>query len=214
MVVAAGAADRQAEPHSGDGAGAVDRPFDSIHLQFESPFAVMQGVAVESRRDALIDGRSGDQVSGDLLDGESVKAQVPVEGVDHPVPPAPRIRTDEIGLVAVALSESSLVQPVQGVHFSVLRRGEQALDNAPVTVRSEAAEIGDIGRKTRQVKTQASQEDFRRGFGRGLEALAFQARGHERIDGVPAPIPVFDGRHLRAGGTNKRPMLALRGGLP
>ena len=213
MVVAPRATDSQSEPHGGNRTRAIHRALDAIHLEFESPFAVVQGIAVESSRDALIDGRAGQQVSGDLLDGKAVKAQVAVECVDHPVPPPPRVRTDEIRLVAIALSEPGLVQPVNSLHFPVVRGGEQPLGHAFVAVSSKASNIGGTGRKTGQVESQASQEDFWRRFGRGLETLAFQASGHERINGIADPGITLNLRHARANGRDMRPMLAARGGV-
>ena len=212
VVVAAGAADSQSQPHGGNRARAIHRALDAIHLEFESPFAVVQGVAVKSSRDALVDGRAGEQVSGDLLHREAVEAQVAVERVGHPVPPSPRVRTDVVRLVAVAFSESRLVQPVHSLHFPVVRGGKQVLDHAFVAVCSEATDCGGTGRKSRQIESQPSQENVRRGFGRGLEPLAFQAGGHERVDGIADPSPAVDVRHARSHGRDMRPMLAARGG--
>jgi hypothetical protein len=56
--------------------------------------------------------RPGQQVAGDLLDGEPIERHIRVDGVDHPVPPAVGIRPGIVLLVPIAVAVPRQVQPV------------------------------------------------------------------------------------------------------
>ena len=92
MGVALGAADGQAEPDGAGGVDPVDDGGDAVFLRIDAPLAVGQGVAVEAGGGLLGERGLGQQVAGELLDGELVERHVAVEGVDDPVAIAVRRR--------------------------------------------------------------------------------------------------------------------------
>ena len=53
------------------------------------PSALVAMIAVETRRDLLVERRVRQQVARDLLDRELIERHVAVERVDHPVAPRP-----------------------------------------------------------------------------------------------------------------------------
>ncbi len=55
---------------------------------------------METGCDALLERRVGEEVTGDLLEGELIERHVLVEGVDHPISPRPKF-TVAVDLVAV-----------------------------------------------------------------------------------------------------------------
>ena len=70
MVVAAGAAHRQAEPDGGRGLHAVDDGLDAPLFGNDAALGVDAVVAVEAGGDLLVEGGVGQHVAGDLLDRE------------------------------------------------------------------------------------------------------------------------------------------------
>ena len=102
VVVAAGAAQGQAHPHGAGGRHAVDAVLGEELVDDDAALAVQAVVAVERGGDALLEGRAGQHVARELLDGEPVERHVGVVGVDDPVAPAPH-RPLAVGLIAVGV---------------------------------------------------------------------------------------------------------------
>ena len=73
-------------------------------------------VAIEAAGDEVVGPGVGQQVSGELREGEPVPGHVAVEGVDHPVAPAPHV-AGTVGLIAVAVTVAGILHPAVG-HFS------------------------------------------------------------------------------------------------
>ena len=80
VIVAAGAADREAEPDGRGRLDAIDDILDAILLVDDAGFVGHHVIAIEAGRDLLIERRIGQQVAGELLDGELIERQVRVEG--------------------------------------------------------------------------------------------------------------------------------------
>ena len=76
----------------------------------------------------------GQQVAGELLDGELVERHVGVERLDHPVAVRPD-RPRAVLLVAVGVGVAGQVEPAPGPALAVVRRGEQPVDQLLVGVR-------------------------------------------------------------------------------
>ena len=129
----------------------------------------------------------GQQVAGELLDGELVEGHVAIEGVDHPVAPAPHV-TLAVGLVAVGVGVAGGVEPADGHAFAVAGRGEQAVDDFLVGVGrgvgEEGVDLGGGGRQTGEIERDAADEGGAAGFGGGREAFAFQTFLYEIVDRV------------------------------
>ena len=139
----------------------------------------------------------GQQIAGQLLDGELVVRHVAVERVDHPVAVAPCLR------------------PRRGPSHSrrYRRNGPGPASGAPTSRRSAArraavhqrahrrrADVGqevvDLGGGWRQaVRSRLSAADQRglRGLGRRLDLLGFQPRQDELVDRIARPLRVANG---------------------
>ena len=79
-------------------------------------------------------------VAGDLLSNKTIKRHVTIESIDDPISILPRARLLRIALVAIGFGESCNVQPVSGPSFSVVRRGEQSIDNIFPRIRRGVSE--------------------------------------------------------------------------
>ena len=82
--------------------------------------------------------RFGQQVAGELLDGELVERQVAVEGVDDPVAVGPDLAV-VVEVDAVRVGVAGGVEPVAAAVLAPVRRCQQPLDVAsrrrPATCR-------------------------------------------------------------------------------
>src|SRR5262249_9775457 len=85
VVVALGAADCQAKKDAAGGVHAIDDRFDAELLEVYSPFLVDERIAVEAGGDLLRQRRAGEQIAGNLLDGELVEGEIAIQGIDDPV---------------------------------------------------------------------------------------------------------------------------------
>ena len=90
--------------------------------------------AMEAGGDLLVERRIGQQVAGQLLDGELVERQIAVEGLDHPVAIGPDLAV-VVDVDAVRVAVAGRVQPVARAMLAVMRRGEIAVDHVFVGVR-------------------------------------------------------------------------------
>ena len=82
---------------------------------------------MEGRGHDLVAGGVRKQVAGELLDRESVKGLVRVEGLDHPVAVGPH-RALRVALEAVGVGVAGEVQPLGGHVFAVMGRGHEAVE--------------------------------------------------------------------------------------
>ncbi len=131
VIVAAGASQGEAHEDGGGGLRAVGHVLDAILFGDDAAFAGGAVIAVEAGGDALLEGGIGQQIAGQLLDGEPVVGQIAVEGVDDPVAPAPHVAR-AVGLVAVGVAVARRFHPAKGHALAVARRGEQAVDDLAV----------------------------------------------------------------------------------
>ncbi len=112
--------------------------------------------------DHLILRRLRQQVAGQLLDGEPVEGHVAVEGIDHPIAPAPHVAL-AIALVAIAVGVARGFEPRVGHALAVARRGQQPIHDLFIGVSailsamkaSISAAVG--GRPVRSRLTRRSQ---------------------------------------------------------
>ena len=132
--MALGTTDRQAEPGGAGGVGAIDGSFDAELLRVGAAFLVERCVAMEAGRDDLILRGIRQQVARQLLDSELIERHVLVEGVDEPIAPGPD-RALAVDGVAVGIGVAGEVEPVAGLTFAIVWRGEQAIDQFFVSVR-------------------------------------------------------------------------------
>ena len=211
VVVALGAAYRQAEPDRAERAGPVHGLFKRILGGVHAALSIAQGVAVEASGDALLDGRAGHQVAGDLLDREAVEPHPRIERVDHPASVPPRMRSDIILGIAVRVGVAHLVQPVHGLLLAKVLRGQQSLHHSLVGafcwIFFEGALLLARRREPGQIQRDAGQQCVLVGLRCRLESFGSQALAHEVVDWI-APR-----RHVRPDDRLEGPVsrLALRG---
>jgi len=135
VVVAAGAADGEAEETSAHGIDAVVTLVGARDLD-GAVVVVPRSEAEKPQRWQMADAiRSFEQVGGELGRHELVVWQIVVEGADHPVAiqMSVRIRIEpaahRIEAAIVVFTVASDVEPHAGPGFPVSRRGEQAIDD-------------------------------------------------------------------------------------
>ncbi len=126
VIMAAGAAHSEAHPNDGSGLGAVGDVFDAVFFRDDAAFAVGAVVAVEAGRDDLGAGGIGQEIAGELFDGELIVGHVFVESVDDPVAPAPHF-AGAVGLIAVGIAKAGGFHPTEGHAFAVAGRLQEAV---------------------------------------------------------------------------------------
>ena len=202
VVVAARAAEGKAEEDGGRGFDAVDDLFGEVFLGHNAVFGVNAVVAVEAGGYDLGGRGVGQEVAGELLDDELVVGLVGVEGVNHPVAPAPHVARAVV-LIAVGVGVAGGVEPAGGHAFAVAGGLEQAVDGVFEGLRGgvgeEGVEFFEGGRQAGEVEGGAAQEGFARGFGLGLQAFAIKAGEDEAVDRVARPGGVGRGGGRRVG---------------
>ena len=104
--------------------------FHSIHHGGHAPlfliraaFGVGEGLPVERSGQPLQAGGVGQEIAGELFDGELVKWQVGIDGVDHPIAVAPGVHARAILFIAVTVRIAGFVQPMTAPAFTKVRRG-------------------------------------------------------------------------------------------
>ena len=141
VVVALGAADGEAEPDGAGGGDAIEDAVDAELFFVDAAFLVDLGVAMEAGGDFLAFGGVGQEVAGELLDGELVEGHVGVEGVDDPVAEFPDLAGGVDG-IAVAVGVAGLVEPPAAPAFAVVGALEEAVDEFGVGLVGGVGEEG------------------------------------------------------------------------
>ena len=217
MIVAACAADGEAEPDGRSCLEPIGDILDAILLIDDSGFASNHVIAVETRRDLLLGGRVGQQVTGELLHGKLIEGHVAVECPDHPVAPRP----DLAGVVAeeaVGIGVARSVEPVGRHAFAVARRGQQPIHGALVGVGADISQkFVERRRRRRQageVERNAAEERRLVGRGRKREVFFFEPGDNEAVDGIlDVGFGIGDSRQRRLHWGGERPVRAILGAL-
>src|SRR5262245_9724009 len=85
VVVALSTTDRQAQKHGAGRVDPIDDRLDAELFDIDPPFLVDRRIAVEPGCDPLRERRAGLQITGDLIDDESIEWHVGIERGDHPI---------------------------------------------------------------------------------------------------------------------------------
>ena len=217
MVVATSATDGQAEPGLAGGLEAIDDGFDEPFLSDVAALAIETGVAIEPGGDELIAGGIGQEIAGELVDGELVEGLIAIEGFDHPVAPGPHV-AGTVGLKSIAVGVAGEVEPLGRHAFPITRGGEEAIDPFLVGIgRGVGEELLHLARGRRdagQIEGNASNEGRARGLGRLVESFGFEPMNNELVDGIGESRR--GGAYLGDRGTLGRdegPMILVRGTL-
>ena len=187
--VALGAAHGEAQP---DGAGhgdAVDHRVEPVLQRVDPALLVEHRVAVEAGRHAVPHRGVGQQVPGELADGEVVERHPGVQRPHDPVAVGPD-RAGPVLLVPVRVRVAGQVQPGPRPPLAVAGRGEQPVDQPVVGVRprvgGERVGLRGRGRQPGQVQRHAADQRVpvrrrRRGEAATPEGVADE--GVQRIAG-------------------------------
>ena len=190
MVVALRALDGHTQHGFADRIHAVEHGFHAELLGVHAAFLVGHGVAEKAGGDNLILAGAGQQVPGDLIDDELVVGQVAIERPNHPVTIEPDL-SRLIFLEAVGIGVARGIEPNPSPALAVMGRREQPVNlllvGIPALVVEEGVDFFDGGRKADQVQAQPPQQGDAIGFGRGREALFFQASQNEAVDRIGGP---------------------------
>ena len=158
VVVAVRAFERQAEPCHPESADAVGHILNAVLLFDDPAFGVDHVVPAKAGSDALVESGLGQQIAGQLLGDETVVGEVPVEGFNHPVTPAPHVAFGVV-VKAMGIGVAGHVQPVDCHPLAIGGGGQQAIrcgrigSLAALTHRkAEAVDFGGRGRQARQVQ--------------------------------------------------------------
>ena len=166
VIMAARAAHREAHPDCAGGVHAIDHILDRELLGHDAALGIATVIAIERGGDLLRKSRTWQKITADLLDGELIKRHVRVEGVDHPVAPAPHPSLT-VALVAARVRVTRGIQPADGHALAEAGTREQTIHQSGVGFggfRGSSRQAGEIQRD-------ASLQGSGIRFGRWRQAL-------------------------------------------
>ncbi len=150
VVMADGAAGREAHPDLHRRGGAVDRVAIGPLLGDAAALARGDIAAIESRGNELLAGRVGEQIARELPAGEFVKRQVRIKRLHDPVAVGPHGAL-VVEMKSVGVGIAGKVEPVTGHVLTVSRAGQETVDESLVgRRRSVLQESLDLRRRRRQ----------------------------------------------------------------
>ncbi len=117
----------QAHERVGRGLDAIDDVFDLVLRRNGAALEVHHVIPVEPGGDLLRVGGVWQQIARDLVDGELVEREIPVERVDHPVAPVPHL-AQAVDVIPVGVGVARSVEPGHGHALAVVRRFQQGID--------------------------------------------------------------------------------------
>ena len=185
--VTLGAVQGEAQPGGSHGRDPVFHGLGTVFLGITAAFVVDLGVAVEPGGDALGEGRSRQQIARQLVDGELVEGLIAVEGLDHPLAIGPD-GPGQIHLIAIRIGIAGQVEPAAGHVFSVVRRGEQPVDQILIGpgrgVGEKCRDLGGLGGQAGEIERDPTDESGPIGLGLLLESFPGQPSHDEPVDGI------------------------------
>ena len=131
VIVALRACERGAQPHRGCRIHAIDEQLVPGLVRIDAAFLVRHRIAMKAARNQLVARRTGQHVARDLIDREAVERHVAVERVNHPVAVLPH-DARSIFLEALGVGVARGVEPGPRPSLAIMRRGQQAIDEARV----------------------------------------------------------------------------------
>ncbi len=144
MVVTAGAPESEPEKGRAGRGHPIYNRLHAILLEIDTAFIVAGRIAMKAGGDELIDGWIRQHVTGDLLDHELVERHIAVQSVDHPVAVLPHLAWCVDG-ITVGIGIARHIEPVTAPSLAVVRRSEQPVDDAFVSVSARIGyEIADL----------------------------------------------------------------------
>ncbi len=217
VIVALGAADRQAQEGRGRGR---DHVVQIVQPLLQRQFDVGAAHDVVGSGDQKAGGRVDARVvAGQLLHDELRIAHVVGEGPNDPIAIRPGVRPGLVRLITVALAETDHVEPVSSPALAVVGRGEQPVDEFFIRVgRRVVDELLDFiarRRQAEQVERSAADDRCEIGLVGRFERVLFERRQYEGVDRRANPIGVFriDNGDRWPLGPGERPPVAAGAGV-
>ena len=140
MVVALGAVGGQAEIDPAHRLHAVGGVVGEVLFDDGAAFIGRGVAALEAGGDALVFGRVGEQVAGEVLERKLVEGLIAVERLHDPVAVRPHLAIG-VEVQAVRVGVAGGVEPVAGAVFAVGRQGHQLIDECRELRIAEAAAV-------------------------------------------------------------------------
>lgn len=148
VIVTAAAVESEAEPSGSGGFSHIHGIIDAIFFGDGAAFAVDGVIAEEGGGEFLFGGGVGEEIAGELPEGELVVGKIFVESFDHPIAPRPAGPISVV-FVAIAIGVAGDFHPVPGHAFTERGGSEKAIDegfDGGLAIRLGGLdEIGDLG---------------------------------------------------------------------
>ena len=140
------------------------------------------------------------QIARELLGEKAIERLVAVERRDHVVAVAPRVRVEDVRLLAAGFRVARDVEPVAAPALAELRACEQAVDDMRECVLRrvglERADLRLARRKPSEIEARATDQRAAVGGSSGGEVLLGELREEQRVDRVVRPVGVRDLRDI------------------
>ena len=173
MIVAGGASDGESKEH---GAGGVDAIFGVNRLEFlgnDATFVRGGVAAMEAGGDPLVKRSIGQQIAGDLLNGELIEFLVLIEGADDPIAIGPDL-AEVVDVDAVCVGVACGIKPIARAMLAPLRRVHELVDQFFIGIRrgifNERVDDLWLRWKSCEIERHAASQRAAVGFGRGAKA--------------------------------------------
>ena len=222
MVVTDRAASGQPHEDSGRRLRAVTGVEHQVLLVDDAPFIGRHVAAVEAAGNFVVEdlvGRSvgtmvGNEVAGELQNGELVKGHVPVEGVDHPLAIGPHLAI-VVEVDAMGVGIAGIVEPMPAAMFTPLEACQQGIDQPLVGVSMRVEHEGldqcRVGGQAGKVVGNPAGQCAAVGLGSRGQPLRLQTGQHKPVDRVTNPVGLPHLRERRPRRWDERPVRLIFG---
>ena len=184
VIVTAAAVEREPKKRRAHGLHTVGGILIEILRRDRAAFRGDEVIAAKGRGQHLLRRGVGEEVSRDLLDHKTIKRQVIIEALDHPIPPRPAGAFDVVQ-VAIRVAIARHIQPAHRHPLAVARRRQQTvhlpLVGTGLLVREEGVQFLRSRRQPRQIESHAPQQPLPFRLRRRREVRALQARDDESV---------------------------------
>ena len=190
VIVAAGAAQRQAHQDRCGRVYAIGHVFDAVLLGDDAALGIDDVVAVEAGRQSLVECRVRQQVARELLGHKLIERHPAVEGVDRPVSPPPHVPR-RVVVEAVRVGVTGRIEPVERHPFAITRRRQQPIDELLVSlgrgIRKKLIHLANRRRDAGQIERDSTDEPLLLGRQRRREALTLKPCKDKGVDRIERP---------------------------
>ena len=191
MIVAAGAADCEPQKRAAGGADQIVKVIVAIVRILLLPEQDAWRDAVEAGSNQAVISHLVELVARELLQNELRVRLVGVERLNHVVAIAPGVGIVVIVDMTPAVGVPGNIQPVAPPTLSIMRRGQQSIDQTFERVwrriLDESLDLFGAGQQADQVQVSAADQGVAVGRGSGRQAFLVQRLLDEGVDRMGAP---------------------------